>query len=266
MVELDPGDSCQVQLSFAPTGTGARAARLALFGEEDDGLQLELNGEGVAPSLAISAAGFGFGDVVTGQRSAPQPFSVANRGSLPVALASVRISGADLDQFALSGDTCSGTTLAPGAECLVAARFAPDVAGAASATLRVLGDGTALSASLTGQGTESVAATRPTFAWRPRVRLLSGRSETRVGTVRCGAAAHCRLVVAVRLKLAGDPRAIVLPSARATITAGATDQIEVRLSGRVRALLGSGHAKLLVSARWWTAGLDGKSGARVALR
>lgn len=150
--ELQPDASCSAQVRFAPLSAGAKMARLAFFGDSDAGAQIVLTGEGVAAAATLVPSAFDFGAEDAGGKSAGHAFAVRNDASTALDLDSVAIVGADLDQFGLSGDECTGATLAPGAECLVRVRFAPDSAGAKAATLRVRGDAGAFTAALTGTG------------------------------------------------------------------------------------------------------------------
>jgi hypothetical protein len=149
-----PGGTCTAHVRFTPQGAGPKVARLALFGDGDGGTMVMLAGEGVAPAVTLVPAGFDFGSQATGTKSAGHAFAVRNEGSTPLDLGGVSLVGADLDQFALAGDECTGATLAPGAECLVRVRFAPDSAGAKEATLRIGSDAGAFSAELAGFGND----------------------------------------------------------------------------------------------------------------
>jgi len=153
-----PNASCTVHVRFTPQGAGAKLARLALFGDSDGGTMVMLSGEGVAPAVTLAPSSHDFGELAAGERSAAHSFAVRNEGSTPLDLESVAIAGADSDQFTLAGDECSGATLAPGAECVVRVRFAPDGSGAKAATLRVRGAAGAFVATLAGSGTAAAEA------------------------------------------------------------------------------------------------------------
>jgi hypothetical protein len=159
-VELMPSASCTAHVRLTPQSPGPKVARLAFFGEEEGGTMVMLHGEGVAAAVTLAPSSYDFGGQVAGSKSTAHSFAVRNEGGSTLELDSVAIVGADLDQFALAGDECSGTALAPGSECLVRVRFAPDSAGAKAATLRVRGDAGTFAASLAGDGTAvgSVAA------------------------------------------------------------------------------------------------------------
>jgi hypothetical protein len=148
-----PGASCVAHVRFRPQSAGPKLARLAFFGDSDGGAMVGLTGNGVAPAVTLAPAAHDFGSIVGGEKSAARAFAVRNDGSAPLELGDVRIVGADLDQFALTGEECSETTLAPGAECLVRVRFAPDSEGTKAAKLRIGSAGGSFLAALSGTGT-----------------------------------------------------------------------------------------------------------------
>lgn len=49
MAPIEPGESCTVWVRFVPQVTGSRTARLAMFGEDDGGAMVALEGEGLEP-------------------------------------------------------------------------------------------------------------------------------------------------------------------------------------------------------------------------
>ena len=105
-------------------------------------------------SISISPTSYGFGNIVTGNSSAAQVFTVSNAGGTTGNLGTLALSGANADQFTLASNTCS-STLAAGANCTVSGTFSPTSTGAKTATL---GDGT-YTASLSGTGVASQAST-----------------------------------------------------------------------------------------------------------
>jgi hypothetical protein len=151
-IELMPSSSCVAHIRFRPQAAGAKAAHLAFFGNTEGGAMVGLQGEGIAPAVTLVPSAFDFGTQAAGSKSAGHAFAVGNEGAAPLELGGVSIVGADLDQFALAGDECTGETLAPGAECLLRVRFAPDSEGVKAAKLRVGSTGGAFAAALTGLG------------------------------------------------------------------------------------------------------------------
>ena len=155
---LAPGGSCSAHVRFSPDGPGTKTARVAFFGDGEGGMLVQVSGEGVLPALSISPQSFDFGVREAGTKSAPQDFVVSNPGTTRVDLNQVSIGGAELDQFVVSGDECSGASLAPAEECTVRVRFAPDGSGAKQAVLRVSGDAPTLVALLSGTATEATGS------------------------------------------------------------------------------------------------------------
>jgi hypothetical protein len=152
---LMPGASCTAQVRFRPQSAGPKSAHLAFFGEGEGGTMVELRGEGVAPAVSLVPSSYDFGAQASGSKGASHAFAVRNEGSSALELGSVAIVGTDLDQFPLTGDDCTGATLAPGEECLVRVRFAPDGAGAKAAKLRVGSESGTFTAPLRGLGTDA---------------------------------------------------------------------------------------------------------------
>jgi hypothetical protein len=155
---VPPAGTCSAHVRFTPQGAGPKLARFALFGDDDGGTMALLSGEGVAPAVTPAPSSFDFGAIAAGAKSTAHAFAIRNDGSTALDLDSATIVGADLDQFALAGDECTGATLAPGAECLVHVRFTPDSAGAKSARLRVSGEAGAFTAELSGTASDRAEA------------------------------------------------------------------------------------------------------------
>jgi hypothetical protein len=158
---LEPGSTCSAEVRFRPLSAGPKSATLSFFGEGDSPAMIPIDGTGVEAAASFTSGGLGFGPQAIGSRSAPLTVSVRNGGAEPIETGQIAIVGADLDQFALAGDECTGVTLAPGAECALRVRFAPDGVGAKSARLRVGVPGGVLTATLSGSAT-AVPAPAPT--------------------------------------------------------------------------------------------------------
>lgn len=145
-----PSASCTAQVRFRPQDAGPKAANMAFFGDNEGGAMIGLNGEGVAAAATLLPDAFDFGTQAAATKSDPRAFVLRNDGATPLELGAVSLVGQDSDQFAVAGDECGGETLAPGAECLVRVRFAPDGEGAKAARLRVTAPGGAIGAALSG--------------------------------------------------------------------------------------------------------------------
>jgi hypothetical protein len=84
------------------------------------------------PVLAFMPTPVDFGVVPAGQ-AASQTLTLANTGGSAARALTVALSGPAA--FAITTDTCTGTSLSPGKSCTVTAQFAPAAIGAATATL-----------------------------------------------------------------------------------------------------------------------------------
>lgn len=200
-----PAASCTVHVRFAPRSAGAKSARLALFGEGEGGTMVMLNGEGIAPLATLSPNALDFGRQVIGTRSSAHYLTVANDGSAPLELAGATIVGADLDQFLLAGDTCTGVVLDPGGECLLRVRFTPDSAGAKAATLRIAGEAGPLTASLSGLAVTNRGTTSKGVRYHPRRYRNRFRQGAALSVAGASCQANrCRVAVAPRFRAKGD--------------------------------------------------------------
>ncbi|MEO8687855.1 MAG: FG-GAP-like repeat-containing protein [Solirubrobacteraceae bacterium] len=78
-----------------------------------------------------------FPDREVGSIGAPQVLTVANTGGEVLRVTAAAFGGPQPDDFIKTSDGCTGTSVPPGGQCLIRARFAPTATGARSATLRL---------------------------------------------------------------------------------------------------------------------------------
>ena len=104
-----------------------------------------------APALSFTPAPFDYGQVGTGQ-AVSQTFTLANTGGQATGALTDTLTGAAA--FTITGDTCTGTSLAAGGTCTVAVRFAPASSAPDTATLTAASVNPAVTATdvLTGTG------------------------------------------------------------------------------------------------------------------
>lgn len=148
------------------------------------------------PVASVSPSSFDFGNQPVGQTSAAQAFTVQNTGNAGLVMGSVSPSG----DFAVSSDTCSGTTVAPGGTCTVSVTFTPAQTGPRSGTLTIpdnAADSPQL-VSLSGTGTQpmlSLSVNSLTFGSQavgttsaPLFVIITntGTADLHVGTVSTG--------------------------------------------------------------------------------
>ena len=87
------------------------------------------------PQAVLTPTSVLFADTAVGKTSVDQTVMVTNPGTATLKISSVTLTGADLDDFALT-NAC-GKTLAKGKSCAIRVRFTPVLAGGFSAAVRV---------------------------------------------------------------------------------------------------------------------------------
>jgi hypothetical protein len=87
------------------------------------------------PEAGVSGGDFGVQAV--DQPSAPQSLVVTNSGKWVLSISGISLSGADPSEFQITGDGCSGHTIAVGQTCTLTAVFTPRAIGSRSAILHL---------------------------------------------------------------------------------------------------------------------------------
>jgi hypothetical protein len=136
---LAAGSACTLRLHFAPTTSGPSGATLSIVAGAAI-TTAALSGVGAASAvgsvvLALTPGAQDFGSVAVGMSSASRSFTLRNSGKVATGPVHLSTTGADGADFALTGDGCSGTSLAPGASCSAGVAFSPAAAGARTASL-----------------------------------------------------------------------------------------------------------------------------------
>jgi hypothetical protein len=122
-----------VTLAWAPVEIGDYAATLEISDDAAGSPQsLELTGT-YRPVATLSTQTLRFG---TRNRS-PMTVTVADSGDAPLTVGLARIDGTDASAFQITGDSCSGHTLAPGAACQVAVEASRSGTSTTNATLEL---------------------------------------------------------------------------------------------------------------------------------
>ena len=131
-------------------------------------------GTGPAPVVSLSAAKLDFGTIATGTHSAPQTLTLTNSGDGALSISGSTFTGST--DFALSDDTCSAATVAPGATCSVSVTFTPSVSGTREAVLAFADDasGSPHTVALTGAGFAPGTGTLPGFETSTATGALAG--------------------------------------------------------------------------------------------
>lgn len=155
---LTTGQTCTVQLGFAPDTTGAKSARLSVA---TSGPTLESNvNSGTGRDLASDATGLSFSQRVGSGATTAQTVTFTNEDAADYTLGNVTITGGSANQFAKGADTCSAQTLSQNETCTVEVTFNPTSPGAKTGALAIASYGPN-PVSLTGNGDQPAASVTP---------------------------------------------------------------------------------------------------------
>lgn len=139
---LFEGDTCRVDVRFAPGANGARSANLQIASDGSAPPTLALSGSGSAgatAAMALSPMALTLDSARAGSVSAPSEVAIRNSGAGALTVQSMGISG----PFRVDSKSCplaTPFTLAAGAACTLTVTFAPQGEGAASGALTVVSD------------------------------------------------------------------------------------------------------------------------------
>lgn len=89
------------------------------------------------PAVSLNPYNLDFKDQVVKRSSKPQRITLTNTGGKPLYVNSVAIVDDDRDDFTLSGDTCTGSTIAPNKSCVIDVGFNPSATGKRKSTLTI---------------------------------------------------------------------------------------------------------------------------------
>ena len=109
--------------------------------------------------VSLSSSALSFGSQAVGIRSKPRAVTLTNQAASSLNVTSVTVATADQgSDFAVSGDTCSGGTVAPGDSCTFDVSFQPGAEGPRTAHVAVMDSapGGAQTVSLEGRGVKVV--------------------------------------------------------------------------------------------------------------
>lgn len=151
---LAAGGTCTVSVTFTPSSVIARSATLSIAGTPGGTAVATLAGNGIpSAGLYVSPTMSDFGGWLVGATSTPQTFTVVNSGGAASGVIAVSLAGAASADFALTGDTCTGTALAAAGTCVVTATFMPSIAGSRTASIAITGmPGGTVTAAVSGTG------------------------------------------------------------------------------------------------------------------
>lgn len=133
------GGRCNVGFTFTPTSSATVDATLTISEEGYQAVSISstISGRGGEPALQIEPGGGDLGEVVVGEASYELLFDVSNVSVLPTSVASIEISGANPEDFALYTNNCDDRPLNPRATCAAGVVFIPTDSGRRTAIVEV---------------------------------------------------------------------------------------------------------------------------------
>ncbi len=135
---LAVGTSCSILVKFKPAAGGLRTASLRVAANAADAPYVAvLNGTGTGPKIRLSTTALSFGQVAGPETSAARRITVTSIGSVALKIGTVAIGGTHKNDYLLSGETCSGKTLAYNATCTVDVKFKPVAIGTRTGWLAI---------------------------------------------------------------------------------------------------------------------------------
>jgi YVTN family beta-propeller protein len=164
--------TCTASVTFTPSIVGGESASLKFTDNATNSPQsVALTGTGVAanPVFSPSLATIPFGSQPDGVKTSPMTVTVTNAGNVGLSISAVALAGANSADFAVSANTCTGTTVAVNGTCSVSATFTPSIVGGESASLKFTDNaaGSPQSVALTGTGVASAPVFSPSPASLP---------------------------------------------------------------------------------------------------
>ena len=142
------GSSCNISVTFTPSGAGSRTATMAVTDNAPGSPQMiGLSGTGTSnpgPVVSLNPASLAFSGVVVGATSAAKTVTLTNIGAGILHISSITLGGLNPGDFAIAGDTtCAvGTPVAGGASCAINVTFAPATSGSRVAAISIADDAT----------------------------------------------------------------------------------------------------------------------------
>jgi hypothetical protein len=167
--------SCSVTIGFAPLSAGTRTGVLTLVDTAANSPQtIAVSGVGIPAAsgvLTVSPSTLNFGNAYAGSDGKSLTVTLKNGTSTAVSLTGISLTGAQANEFAVSGSTC-GLNLPPSATCTLTILFRTPNMGPRSATLAISNssNGTPAMVALSGTGIASVGtlvANPSSLSWGP---------------------------------------------------------------------------------------------------
>lgn len=138
---LAPEQSCDVTVTYVPSGEGEQSATLTIESSDADNPQVDvaLSGRSVlapVPEIAVSAENVNLGTVLIGETATAQ-LVISNAGNQSLLISGITLAGDELSEFQQTNDC---TTVAPEQSCTVELSFTAAAEGSRTAELTIRSD------------------------------------------------------------------------------------------------------------------------------
>jgi hypothetical protein len=132
--QLNPGDSCQINLTFTPGGLGNRSATLTIMDNASKGSNaIQLYGYGIT-AVKVSPKSLDFGIVQVNTKSASQAVTLTNSGGI-LTVNNISFGGKNPHPYKQTNNC--GASVPPNGSCTISVIFAPHSPGTQMATLKI---------------------------------------------------------------------------------------------------------------------------------
>jgi len=148
---VEAGQRCSLEVRFSPTQGGDKQATLELASSiGTDSLDVRGVALTAKPELEVSASNLSFAEQGTETVSKPRSIVVRNKGTAPLQVSSVTVTGSDAFDF-LQSNSC-GKAIDPRERCEIGVQFAPLTAGEKLAALSVVSNASSAPVSIVLRG------------------------------------------------------------------------------------------------------------------
>jgi hypothetical protein len=169
--------NCLIGVIFSPVASGVRTASLSITDDAPGSPQsVPLSGTGAAATsgVTVTPASLSFASTNVGA-STVLTAVLTSSGSAALHISSVVLSGADVSDFSIASNNCSGAVAVNGS-CSIGVTFAPVTDGRRTASLLIMDDapGSPQAVQLTGTGTGNVTPVTNPSSSAPGAFTVSG--------------------------------------------------------------------------------------------
>lgn len=185
---VNPGASCTINVTFAPTAAGTRSGSLTVTSNAAGSPStIALSGVSVltaSPICTVQSNSVAFPMTSVGVMSTGLSTTITNSGNAPLQITGVSIGGANASDFRLAaGNTCGAGSLAVGASCQLEVAFQPQSAGSKSAVVTIAHNASGGSTAVAVSGSAATAAVGSTGGSAATSSALAPSNVGGVGSV-----------------------------------------------------------------------------------